>query len=133
MLKILVVEDELASRKFITHMMEAYGHCDIAVDGIKGVIMFEESMLNGEKYDLICMDIMMPEMDGQEALKKMREIEKKHSILPKDEAKVIMTTALSDPKTVLEAYYKGGATYYLVKPISTDKIKNIMADILDSK
>jgi len=74
---------------------------------------------------------MMPEMDGQEALKKIREIENKQSVLPKDEVKVIMTTALSDPKTVVEAYYKGGATYYLVKPISIDKIKSIMSEILD--
>ncbi len=131
MLKILVVEDELASRKLLTHMMEEYGQCDNAVDGIEGVRMFEESILNGDKYDLICMDIMMPEMDGQEALKKIREIENKQSVLPKDEVKVIMTTALSDPKTVVEAYYKGGATYYLVKPISIDKIKSIMSEILD--
>ncbi len=132
MLKILVVEDELASRKLLTRMMEDYGQCDNAVDGIEGVRMFEESILNDDKYDLICMDIMMPEMDGQEALKKIREIENKHSVLPKDEAKVIMTTALSDPKTVVEAYYKGGATYYLVKPISIGKIKSIMSEILDS-
>ncbi|SDL16100.1 two-component system, chemotaxis family, response regulator CheY [Maridesulfovibrio ferrireducens] len=129
MIRILVVEDELASRKFLSHMMESYGQCDSAINGIEAVTMFEESIIKGEKYDLICMDIMMPEMDGQEALKKIREIENKHSILPKDESRVIMTTALSDPKTVIEAYYKGGATHYLVKPITLEKLNSIMSEI----
>ncbi|WP_092161637.1 response regulator [Maridesulfovibrio ferrireducens] len=128
-MRILVVEDELASRKFLSHMMESYGQCDSAINGIEAVTMFEESIIKGEKYDLICMDIMMPEMDGQEALKKIREIENKHSILPKDESRVIMTTALSDPKTVIEAYYKGGATHYLVKPITLEKLNSIMSEI----
>jgi two-component system chemotaxis response regulator CheY len=68
------------------------------------------------------MDIMMPDVDGNEALKRIRRIEKDMGILPGFEVKVIMTTAMDDPKTVINSFYKGGATSYLVKPISKQKL-----------
>ena len=73
-------------------------------------------------YDLICMDIMMPGVDGNEALKQIRQLEKDLGVPPALEVKVIMTTALDDPKTVIHTYYIGGATSYLVKPISKQKL-----------
>jgi two-component system chemotaxis response regulator CheY len=65
---------------------------------------------------------MMPGTDGQQALKKIREIEQDMGIRGAEEVKVIMTTALDDPKTVVEAYYRGGATSYIVKPIGHKKL-----------
>ncbi len=63
-----------------------------------------------QPYDLLCMDIMMPVMDGHEALLKIREMEKSLGIFGPEEVKVIMLSALDDAKTVMKAYYKGGAT-----------------------
>jgi len=68
------------------------------------------------------MDIMMPNMDGQEALRKIRDIEKEKGIKGLKEAKVIMITSLDDPKTAIQAYYKGGATSYIVKPVEREKL-----------
>jgi two-component system chemotaxis response regulator CheY len=65
---------------------------------------------------------MMPKTDGREALKQIRLLEKELQVPPSMEVKVIMTTALDDPKTVFETYYQGGATSYLVKPISKVKL-----------
>jgi len=50
------------------------------------------------------MDIMMPKMDGQEALKRIREMEKKMGVSSVDEVKVIMTTVMEDPKSVIQAF-----------------------------
>jgi Response regulators consisting of a CheY-like receiver domain and a winged-helix DNA-binding domain len=73
-------------------------------------------------YDLICMDIMMPKMDGREALRLVRKLEKELEVPPNLEVKVVMTTALDDPKTVFDSFYQDGATAYLVKPISKQKL-----------
>ena len=55
-------------------------------------------------YEVITLDIMMPEMDGQEALKRIRDIEDKAGIPYKKRAKIMMTTALGDVKTVMGAF-----------------------------
>ncbi|NDV27305.1 response regulator [Desulfovibrio sp. JC010] len=128
-MKILIVEDELASRKFLTYVMAGYGECTSAVNGIEAVDEFTRALESGERYDLICMDIMMPEMDGQEALKRIRGIETDNGIAPHLETKVLMTTALKDPSNVVEAYYKGGASIYLTKPLDGEKIGEAMVEL----
>ncbi|WP_421901684.1 response regulator [Maridesulfovibrio sp.] len=128
-MRILIVEDELASRKFLTHVMTSYGECDAVEDGAEAVQAFTEALESGNRYDLICLDIMMPEMDGQEALKEIREIEKEFNIPHNLETKVMMTSALGDPSNVIEAYYKGGASIYLTKPLDVEKIREAMVDL----
>ncbi|MBI5895037.1 MAG: response regulator, partial [Desulfobacterales bacterium] len=71
---------------------------------------------------LICLDIMMPGVDGQAALKQIREFERQMETRGEREVKVIMLTALDDAHSVVEAYYRGGATAYLVKPIESNKL-----------
>ena len=119
-MKILVVEDDFVSRKVLQNLLAPYGDIDIAMDGQEALKAFELAHSEGNPYELICLDIMMPNMDGHEALKAMRAREQEMGIQPADEARVVMTTALDDPKNVFEAYYQGGATAYLPKPIRRD-------------
>lgn len=95
---------------------------EVAVDGEEAVTAFKLAYEAKKTYDLICMDIMMPKMNGSEALKIIREIEKEIGVPANLEVKVIMTTALDDPKTVFDVYYNIGATAYIVKPISKAKL-----------
>ncbi|GBD96313.1 MAG TPA: response regulator [Nitrospirae bacterium] len=117
-MRILIVEDDFTSRKLLQKFLSPYGDCDIAVDGEEAIQAYKTSWVKNEPYDLICMDIMMPNVDGQEALREIRVIEKDLGIKNPDEVKVIMTTVLDDPKNVFKALNKGGATSYIVKPIS---------------
>jgi len=121
-MKTLIVEDDFICRRLLKEFLARYGDCDIATDGREGLESFKLALESGNPYQLVCMDVMMPNMDGQEALKQIRELEKEHGIYGSKEAKVIMTTALDDPKSVIEAYYKGGATSYVVKPILREKL-----------
>lgn len=121
-MKCLIVEDDFISRRILKELMSTYSECDIAVNGEEAVTSFRMAHEGKRPYDLICMDIMMPGVDGTEALKQIRIIEKEIGVLPAFEVKVIMTTALDDPKTVIDTFYKGGATSYLVKPISKQKL-----------
>lgn len=128
-MRVLVVEDDFTSRKILQKILAPYGEIDIAVNGLEAVQAFFQSLDDNNRYDLICMDIMMPEMDGQTALRKIRDIEKDRGIPPAQEVKVVMTTALDDPKNVVEAYYKGGATSYVPKPIDKQMLLHLLKNL----
>ncbi len=120
-MKTLVVEDDFVSRKLLSVMLAPYGECDIAVDGKEGSEAFKSALDDSKPYHLVCMDIMMPNVNGKEAVNNIRNIEREAGIIGKDEVKVIMTTALEDPKQVFESL-KSGATTYLVKPIMKEAL-----------
>jgi len=120
-MKYLIVEDDFAARRLLQRYLSGYGDCDIAVDGHEAVEAFGQALDENEPYDLICLDIMMPAMDGREALQVIRRIEHEHGIHGLDGVKVIMTTALGDSKNVIGSF-REGCEAYIVKPIKKDKL-----------
>ena len=120
-MKILVVEDDFTNRKLLQSQLSLFGECDTAVDGEEAILAFRMSLDNHRPYDLICMDIMMPNIDGKEALRKIRQIENDLGYHDEEKVKVIMTTALDDAEAVVDSYEEG-ATAYLVKPITKKKL-----------
>ena len=123
-MKILIAEDDFIARRALKEIINQLGDCDVVIDGEEAVEAFRLAWEENDPYDLICLDIMMPNMDGKEALKNIRDIEKTLGIKGSKEVKVIMVTALGDPKTVFESYYQSGATSYVVKPVDKDKLIN---------
>ncbi len=121
-MRILIVEDDFVSRRILETLLSPYGECHTAVDGEEAVQSFRMAHEEGTPYNLICLDIMMPNVDGQEALKRIRGIEKEMGLKSPEEVRVVMVSALDDPKSVVEAYYRGGATSYIVKPIEKDRL-----------
>lgn len=121
-LKILIVEDEVTSRLLLSSFLSPLGPCDEAEDGREAVQKFRSALQDGAPYDLVCLDIMMPRMDGQAALREIREAEDAAGIIPDQRTKVLMVTALSEQHHVLRAYMRGGATGYLVKPIDKERL-----------
>lgn len=115
-MKTLIVEDDFTNRLLLQELLKGYGPCDVAVNGKEGVDAAQLASEAGKPYDLICLDIMMPEMDGQEALRKIRDNEEARGILSTMGAKVLMTTALGDVKSV-NAAYTSLCDGYLTKPI----------------
>ena len=121
-MKILIVEDDFVARRMLKEILNPYGDCDVVVDGEEAVQAFRMALADGTPYDLICMDIMMPNVDGNESLKRIRAVEAEHNIRGSAEAKALMISALDDPKTVVRAFYDGGATAYIIKPIQKEKV-----------
>ena len=103
-------------------MLEGVGDCDICENGEQALAAFEFALMKNSPYDLVCMDIMMPKMDGQETLRCIRQTEKRQGINYSRGVKVIMLSALSDPHSVMQAFFQNGATGYMVKPIQKDKL-----------
>lgn len=122
-MRALVVEDDFASRRMMQRLLAAYGEVDVVVDGEEAVDAFKIAWDESRPYDVLFMDIMMPRVDGHEALRRIRIVEKEMGIRPVDEVKIVMTTVMEDPKNVIEAYQEGGATAYLVKPIDLEKLR----------
>jgi len=121
-MRILIVEDDFVGRKVMHQLLLEYGQCDVAVDGLEAVKAFDLAYEAGEPYDVMFLDIMMPNMSGHEALKIIRDKEKERGVTPQNEVKVIMTSALDDVKNVTQSFFQGGASAYLVKPIERRKV-----------
>ena len=128
MLKILIAEDDMTSRKFLYSFMTKYGECDVVVDGLEAIDAYMISMREKKPYDLICLDIMMPKIDGVKVLKAIREMEINKFILPEKRVKIIMTTALSEAELVKEAF-QYGCEAYASKPINLNKLIEVMKKI----
>ena len=79
------------------------------------------SLNEQDPYNLILLDIMRPNVDGHAALAAIRSLESGLGVAPADEAKVIMTTALSDASNVMKAF-KGQCDGSLVKPIRKEPL-----------
>ncbi|MFC1855620.1 response regulator [Thermodesulfobacteriota bacterium] len=127
-MRTLIVEDDFTCRRILQLLLAPYGECDIAVDGLEAVDAYQLAVNEKKPYDLVCMDIMMPNMNGQEALKKIKEIEFDMSLSTGERAKVIMVTALDDPKSIMGAF-KEQCEAYLVKPIKSDKLIAMLKDL----
>jgi len=121
-LRVLVVEDDFVSRVVLQGLLSKYGECHIAVNGREAVEAFRGALEAGNGYDLICMDIKMPEMDGPAALEQIREIEGQHNIYMA-RARIFMTTSVRDMRTIVGAF-KLICDAYLFKPIDGAKLED---------
>jgi len=120
-MKTLIVDDDFTNRLLLQEILKGYGPSHIAVNGQEAVEAVRVAMDMGEPYDVICLDIMMPEMDGHEALKEIRAMEEAKGIISSKGTKIVMTTALGDLKNVSTAY-QGLCDAYLVKPIDKARL-----------
>ena len=124
-MKILLAEDDFATRKSMANFLSKYGECDVTVDGMEAVDAYLMALEDGEPYDLVCLDIMMPVMDGYQALVGIRNLEKERNIPAEQAAKIIMTTALSEEKNVKMAF-ELGCTIYSGKPIDKERFEQAL-------
>ena len=120
-MKILVVDDELVSRKKMQKIMELAGDCVVAENGEEAVKAFKEAIENGAPFDLISLDIAMPDMSGIEALGLIRNFETEKEIQRENLVKIMMVTSHSDQENVV-ASLKAGCNNYIVKPFDKDRV-----------
>ncbi len=115
-MKILIVEDDPIASKLCETYLSDYGQCTIVINGDAAVKAFQGSLKEGQPYGLICLDVMMPKMDGHAALRLIRQAERRKQINESDSVKIIMTTALDNIRHIKQAF-SSGCQAYLVKPI----------------
>ncbi|NLD94496.1 MAG: response regulator [Fibrobacter sp.] len=120
-MKSLVVEDDLISRTVLKEMLKVFGTVNCVTNGFEAITDVENALTAGNYYDLICLDIMMPEMDGQTVLKKIRAIEEQYALVVDSSAKILMTSALNDFDHIRNSY-ANLCDGYLVKPIDKNRL-----------
>lgn len=106
--KLLIVDDEEGLRRLLTLLLERHGYQVVSAgSGLEAL-----RLLYGEQPDLVLLDVMMPNMDGWEALRRIREV----SMVP-----VVMLTALGQTPHVVSGLQKG-ADDYIAKPFDRDEL-----------
>lgn len=127
-MKMLVVEDDLTSRLLLQALLQVYGPIDVAENGRDAIAAVSAALEGDTPYDLVCLDIMMPEMNGQQALKEIRSLEERHGAGNGRGARILMTTAVHDRETVAQAF-RGQCDGYLVKPIAKGKLMEYLLEL----
>ncbi|MBF0192011.1 MAG: response regulator [Magnetococcales bacterium] len=121
-MNVLIVEDNEENRIVLARFLRPYARCDMAKDGQEAIQRFEAALDAGSRYDLVLLDIVMPIMDGQEALKAMRAMEQARAIPRDRETVIIMTTSVDARSEIVEAEEQGKCTDYLNKPIGRARL-----------
>ena len=124
-MKILIAEDDFASRKFLFKLLTPYGECDMTIDGIETVEAFVIAHDINKPYDLLCLDIMMPKVDGIKALSAIRNYEEKKGIKATEKCKVIITSALDEKELGFDLLSTENEIY-VSKPIDVKKIEDAL-------
>ncbi len=120
MAKVLIVEDDRRIARFLEIEMQMRGHeVRKAETGYEALEFFEEF-----KPDIVLLDVMLPEIDGVEVARKMREL--------KPDVGIIMVTALGETKDKVEGL-RAGADDYVVKPFDTEELVARMEALLRRK
>lgn len=121
-MNILIADDEKNNRLLLEGFLSSLGRCDLVVNGQEAVEAFEMAVAEGEPYDFICLDLFMPEKNGDLALQEIRFIEKESGVPSQYEAVVFMVTGEDQKGVAIESYYQGGCTDYIVKPVTKGKL-----------
>ena len=127
-MRTLVVEDDGISRLFMQKFLSEFGDCDVVVDGLEAIEAILIAIQDDTLYDLVCLDIMMPKVDGVRVLKAIRELEKQKGLSSSKCTKVIITSALEESELVHKAFNLG-CEAYASKPINTEKFLNTLKDL----
>ena len=117
-MKTLVAEDNAISGIVLQRILKKVGSCVIAHDGEEAFNLFKDALDNGVPFDLVCLDIIMPILDGQAALRLIREEEERHGIYGLDQVKIIMTTGMTDSDYIFSSF-REQCDAYIRKPVES--------------
>ncbi len=129
-MKALIVEDEYISRILLSEFLAPFATCDTASNGGEALDILEKAYNDNQRYDLVCIDIMMPVVDGFGVLSGLRRMERERNVAQEKQTTVFMTTALDDAQNIMNAFTLGGCQAYLIKPIFRERLESHVREFL---
>ncbi|HEX3133769.1 MAG TPA: response regulator [Planctomycetota bacterium] len=127
-MRILIAEDDDTCSLILSSMFKPYGTSVVVADGDAVIRVVTTELVKQQPFDLICLDIMMPGLDGQACLRCIRAIEQGFGRFAGDGTKILMTTALNAPESILTAF-RSQCEGYLVKPIDRSRLTAQLASL----
>lgn len=118
----LIVEDDPGSCKILQRMVEPFGTCDIATDAGAALYAITAALEAGHHYDLICLDMQLPDGDGHQVLQQLRNLEEKRGLTYQQQCKVLVISVLKDGKTIMQAF-RHQCEGYLTKPFDPERLQ----------
>lgn len=119
---ILVVDDEVASRSKMKTLMKTFGEVQSAENGMDAINLFEKAIESGRPFQLVTLDIEMPDLQGTEVLQLIRQIEKDNHIAPHQRAKIMMVTCRLEKQKVVDCI-QTGCDAYIAKPFNIKAVQ----------
>ena len=121
-MRILIVDDDFTSRKILLKCANKFGVCDMAANGKEALSAYQLALAESEPYDLILLDIQMPEMDGREVLRVIRTLENPVVNETHGHTRIIMATSLADKENVISSF-REQCDGYILKPYSPESVR----------
>ena len=128
-MKCLIVDDEGFSREFVATLLKDIAECEEATTGSEAVAKFSAALESGAPFDLMLLDIMMPEMNGHDTAKAVRSIEKEHGLDLRKRVNIVMLTALNSTEDAMESFCSAQSAAYIVKPVSRENLLNVISKL----
>ncbi len=127
-IRCLIVDDDHLCCELLKDMLSPFAQCDFAYDGAEAVEAVRLAMEDGNPYEFVCLDIMMPGTSGHDALQAIRNTEAKHGVHGSDGVKVVMVTALRDAKHCVRAF-REGCEAFVTKPVRKAELLTALSDL----
>ena len=122
MQRILIVDDSTSIRESFTEILSPLATCEVATNGQEAVDLVKRTINKGGTFDLVLMDIIMPEKDGLTAVKEIRQFEASRCCSEADRLTIVIVTTVKEPSRILSAQYDCGADAYITKPFTRETV-----------
>jgi len=120
-IKALIVEDVLLIQRLIERFMVSHADCITVADGKMALDLFTSHYFNGDPFNLVCLDIYLPKVNGLAVLENIRNFENEIRLSEEEKSKVIMISSLSNQNMIKKAKTLG-CNGYITKPFSKEDV-----------
>ena len=121
-MRFLLVDDDESVLSYLETVLSPFARCHGVLSGEEAVKAFDAAHAEGNPYDAVFMDILMPGMDGHQSAEILRDREARLGVDELHAFKLVMVSSLVDDANVTRAFFSTQAVCYIVKPLQKDKV-----------
>ena len=127
-MRILITDDDQVCTLMLSAMLKPYGDCRVAQNGETAIRLFTEALVRQQPFDLVSLDVQMPELDGHATLRCLRAIEAGFGRSGSSGATILMASVQGSAKSILAAF-RGQCEGYLIKPLDQTQMAAQLASL----
>nr|WP_321398480.1 response regulator [uncultured Desulfobacter sp.] len=131
-MRILIADDDVVSRAKLQKIMSTFGACVAVTSGHEAIDAFKNAWAAWIPFDLIALDVLMPGMDGMDALIEIRRLEETKGVAAKHHVKVLMVTSQAD-RDVVVTCLQAGCDEYIIKPFNLQLVTQKVSELVQGK